>query len=1093
MARPQKFFFKEENIVKIVSKKLLSVLLAVCLLASIALPAGILSASADPAVDPMVTTIKFGTKNENYTGTSTAYTMWAVADLKLDGLNEIAPTDTKTGFWYADYATKTMSDTLGDKYDQQEFSYSFDYYASEANIFQFTWQNASADNIKTNHDSSVRKLAEGIGHFEASQTLASGKGVSDKTYPVIKDVSTEGNNTLYIWNLKIMLNGTEVTSTIAREDFYYNRAHDNTAPAALSSFAWANPTTSSVTSTETSATQTSTETETSATQTQTTATQAPATDADVVVNKINLSKWSAATYSTSSGISFNSSSSGLFSYAEEYSKIPANVDAVISFDYYLNGGTGLNVNSSKNDRIANTLTDSYVLDEGYGSFSGTMKYDSEWCWTIVPVKSINSGNVKQPDLYIWNLTVTYGDTVKTTPTTAAVNTACALCADDSLTAEQALEITNLAAVKAAFAEDAVFMTEIDFTANPANESASKYYRARLHQTYIWTANKNYTLTFDYYLPETGTTTFLADRFNSDAQVKDAEGNVIYLQPGRNTFKATGIKITTGRNRSFDFVQLGTTKFSKLYVWNVQLVPDDGASDTTSKKTNLMVGDFWEAIKVPDSDPAEIKTVINTSRVATADLPSAPVTTATSATETTATSATETTATQAQPTAPAKPAEDMVWTIKLGHKNPNYTGTNENYFCWAIGELSLNNLYEIAPTDTIKDFWYADYVAKTKSDTLNGKYDQQEFSYSFDYYSPVENTIVMSWNNSSVENIWCNHENYRKLEEGLGHFESGGTIWKNGVIDENTKTYPILKIDPSMQIEDEYILYIWNLKIMLNGVEVTSKIPRTDLYYNRADDTAELKPLSSFDWYTPPTTATTAGATTATQAPAGTTATQAPAGNTTATQAPAAGSTTATTAAATTPTQAPDAGDKGDEFVGVYDKDNDVAVEYEDGEAFPEDAYLSVYPFAEEEMEEDYENILDKIGDFDYKAFDIAVFVGEDVVDLDGAVSMKLPVPEGFDADAVKVYMTDAYGDLFLVEAEVVDGYLVFTTDVLGVCVIVNGDLGIAAQPDADAPEADDKEETDSPETGDNVVGIVIAALALVAAAAAAIVSKKRTA
>lgn len=83
--------------------------------------------------------------------------------------------------------------------------------------------------------------------------------------------------------------------------------------------------------------------------------------------------------------------------------------------------------------------------------------------------------------------------------------------------------------------------------------------------------------------------------------------------------------------------------------------------------------------------------------------------------------------------------------------------------------------------------------------------------------------------------------------------------------------------------------------------------------------------------------------------------------------------------------------------------------------------------------------------------------GEVIENPDGTVTVKIPVPEGFDTEKVGVYVQNADGTYTKIDAEVVDGYLVFTTETLGEFVVSTEAL------DAEKPAESTTEETEAPE------------------------------
>ncbi len=192
----------------------------------------------------------------------------------------------------------------------------------------------------------------------------------------------------------------------------------------------------------------------------------------------------------------------------------------------------------------------------------------------------------------------------------------------------------------------------------------------------------------------------------------------------------------------------------------------------------------------------------------------------------------------------------------------------------------------------------------------------------------------------------------------------------------------------------------------------------------------------------------------------------------------------------------------DDFTGVN-------IKFENGAA--EGAELEIGEYGDSDLPED---VLALLADKTYKAYEIAVTVDGEAIELDGKVRIGLPVPAGADESKLFIYYMDAAGKLFSVALnaeDIVDGVAYFETHVLGAYFIVEGDLGITdtLQPDAGEEKPDDKpadgddvvvdggddaegEGDDvSPDTGDSVVGVVAAIALLTAAAAALVISKKR--
>jgi hypothetical protein len=74
------------------------------------------------------------------------------------------------------------------------------------------------------------------------------------------------------------------------------------------------------------------------------------------------------------------------------------------------------------------------------------------------------------------------------------------------------------------------------------------------------------------------------------------------------------------------------------------------------------------------------------------------------------------------------------------------------------------------------------------------------------------------------------------------------------------------------------------------------------------------------------------------------------------------------------------------------------------------------------------------------------------------VNITIPVPDTLDAEQLRIYCVDIYGDVYELEFEVKYGTVYLTTDVLGMFLLVEGEV--------EFPEADEPVDGDEPTDGD---------------------------
>ena len=117
-------------------------------------------------------------------------------------------------------------------------------------------------------------------------------------------------------------------------------------------------------------------------------------------------------------------------------------------------------------------------------------------------------------------------------------------------------------------------------------------------------------------------------------------------------------------------------------------------------------------------------------------------------------------------------------------------------------------------------------------------------------------------------------------------------------------------------------------------------------------------------------------------------------------------------------------------------------------------------------------------------------------DVEGEVTVKIPVPEGMKAEDAAVYVLNADGTYTKVDAELVDGVFVFTTTELGVYAVSTEKLDEVKTPDESTTPDTTPDETTAPGTTDPgetppPTGMAIAIVPAVISAAVVMVTKRR--
>ena len=145
---------------------------------------------------------------------------------------------------------------------------------------------------------------------------------------------------------------------------------------------------------------------------------------------------------------------------------------------------------------------------------------------------------------------------------------------------------------------------------------------------------------------------------------------------------------------------------------------------------------------------------------------------------------------------------------------------------------------------------------------------------------------------------------------------------------------------------------------------------------------------------------------------------------------------------------------------LYNPEKDIAMDYADASGFGVGYSLDIYEYADGELAQ---AILEKLGDLPYKAFDIQLVFDDEFIQPEKDIFLAIALPEGFNADTVKVYFCDAYGNLIDTAAYVDSNYLLLQYDVLGTFIIVDGDIKNAGiEGDGEQEPTDDPDEGDTP-------------------------------
>lgn len=178
-------------------------------------------------------------------------------------------------------------------------------------------------------------------------------------------------------------------------------------------------------------------------------------------------------------------------------------------------------------------------------------------------------------------------------------------------------------------------------------------------------------------------------------------------------------------------------------------------------------------------------------------------------------------------------------------------------------------------------------------------------------------------------------------------------------------------------------------------------------------------------------------------------------------------------------------------VTVTDPATNITVEG-DSATLPSDVEVKVEVITSGEA---YEQVKEALKDSAEKfiVYDFAFTSNGVEVHPDGSVTVKIPVPAGYDVNHLAVYHVLEDGTLAKVEFQVIDGMIVFTADSFSSYVVAQNKVN-APNPEEPTQKPDDitggGEGGGTPETGDAAIGAVVFA-AIVAGAGIVLLKKKK--
>ena len=513
----------------------------------------------DSINDPLVTTVdyrKYNPAHASYpaatpTGTNVRWLPFVISN---GSLSHYFP-GADTSYWKSD------ENSSGTNNDENQWNLSFDYYLTNrpANVL------LEGIGGSLSYDQTYM-LYQGQNHFSADFTIASTRS---NAYPSIRATGFN-DTTLYVWNLKLTVNGHEVTP--ARNDATYQMADDSAEKAPLSTFDFAQDFDFALTT---------------------------------KVSKINFSKLPTTVQSTSSWFT-GTANYGIYAFTDGYSVSAINKDGegytthVLEFDYYLPEECSYIVRTNHTNFMRDDATGDCVLRPGYNHFKCTYKTDNAngVRWSIAFAKHKDAPRETLSDLYIWNASITNGSATKTMPTSANMHGSCTFATtvnpetSANFTAAEAVEIVTYGDIYPMIkAGTNATVTKLDYSQSTPDASKQDY-SVSLYTGKLTEKSGNYVLSFDYYLPEAGTNAYVralnSSRPNTYPDAKPMDSYTAWLVQGRHKYVSENIEMSANASYEISLMMRSNMTLGTIYIWNVSLKHVDGSS-------NHLAGSHFKAV------------------------------------------------------------------------------------------------------------------------------------------------------------------------------------------------------------------------------------------------------------------------------------------------------------------------------------------------------------------------------------------------------------------------------------------------------------------------------------------------------------------
>ncbi|MBQ4613003.1 MAG: hypothetical protein IJB26_05625 [Clostridia bacterium] len=513
----------------------------------------------DSINDPLVTTVdyrKYNPAHASYpaatpTGTNVRWLPFVISN---GSLSHYFP-GADTSYWKSD------ENSSGTNNDENQWNLSFDYYLTNrpANVL-LEGIGGSLSYAQT------YMLYQGQNHFSADFTIA---GTRSNAYPSIRATGFN-DTTLYVWNLKLTVNGHEVTP--ARNDAAYQMADDSAEKVPLSTLDFAQDFDFALTT---------------------------------KVSKINFSKLPTTVQSTSSWFT-GTANYGIYALSDGYSVSATNKDGegytthVLEFDYYLPEECSYIVRTNHSNFLRDDATGDCVLRPGYNHFKSTYKTDNAngVRWSIALGKHASAPRETLPDLYIWNASITNGSATKTMPTSANMHGSCTFATtanpetSANFTAAEAVEIVTYGDIYPMIkAGTNATVTKLDYSQSTPDASKQDY-SVSLYTGKTTEKTGNYVLSFDYYLPEAGTNAYVrvlnSSRPNTYPDAKPMDSYTAWLVQGRHKYVSENIEMSANAGYEIFLMMRSNMTLGTIYIWNVSLKHVDGSS-------NHLAGSHFKAV------------------------------------------------------------------------------------------------------------------------------------------------------------------------------------------------------------------------------------------------------------------------------------------------------------------------------------------------------------------------------------------------------------------------------------------------------------------------------------------------------------------